>query len=405
MNSFNSSFFHFPNFNNLNNSINNSNNYISIPNQFTSMNSVEFAAEREILTQNLEDLKETMTYLIGTEKTKIKSEKAKLIKDIDDFKQEFQLKQIQHKRNKQQYQINSLQANSIQNNNTIIELNVGGTHSFTTTIQTLTQYKHSALAKMFSGKFTLTKHNGKVFIDRDGAIFSLVLNYLRNKTLPTIFTNEKERILFYDELDYWQLPLNPNNPNINNINQVIVSPFNFDKDWCAETLVLGDNTKIVRKSHELHGIVFLTPTLSAENPYLEFKVFINSPSVGKSSLFIGLVDKSLYKYENLMSSYWKDCPSSYYWDAWNTKLIKIDKNGQQVGSLIGYGCQCENRETVFGMYYNAQNKTIEFYKDYANLGIAFRDVPDGLTPSLDIWFEFGYVEITNRIIPDQQMFL
>jgi hypothetical protein len=369
------------------------------------MNSVEFAAEREILTQNLEDLKETMTYLIGTEKTKIKSEKAKLIKDIDDFKQEFQLKQIQHKRNKQQFQINSLQANSIQNNNTIIELNVGGTHSFTTTIQTLTQYKHSALAKMFSGKFTLTKHNGKVFIDRDGAIFSLVLNYLRNKTLPTIFTNEKERILFYDELDYWQLPLNPNNPNINNINQVIVSPFNFDKDWCAETLVLGDNTKIVRKSHELHGIVFLTPTLSAENPYLEFKVFINSPSVGKSSLFIGLVDKSLYKYENLMSSYWKDCPSSYYWDAWNTKLIKIDKNGQQVGSLIGYGCQCENRETVFGMYYNAQNKTIEFYKDYANLGIAFRDVPDGLTPSLDIWFEFGYVEITNRIIPDQQMFL
>jgi hypothetical protein len=53
---------------------------------------------------------------------------------------------------------------------------------------------------------------------------------------------------------------------------------------------------------------------------------------------------------------------------------------------------------VFGIYYNSQNKTIEFYKDYVNLGVAFRNVPNGLTQSLDIWFELGYVEIMNRIV-------
>ncbi len=34
-------------------------------------------------------------------------------------------------------------------------------------------------------------------------------------------------------------------------------------------------------------------------PYIEFKVTMNIPCRGKSHLFIGLVDKSKYKYENL----------------------------------------------------------------------------------------------------------
>ena len=45
-----------------------------------------------------------------------------------------------------------------------------------------------------------------------------------------------------------------------------------------------------------------------------------------------------------MSTFWKDSPSSYYWDVWNTKLIKTDDNGSQIGSIGGYGCQCEGIE-------------------------------------------------------------
>ena len=92
---------------------------------------------------------------------------------------------------------------------------------------------------------------------------------------------------------------------------------------------------------------------------------MNIPCRGKSHLFIGLVDKSKYKYENLgrnilfliifynlVSTFWKDSPSSFYWDVWNTKLIKTDDNGIQVGSVSSYGCQCE------GKYFNTNIKYI-----------------------------------------------
>ena len=220
---------------------------------------------------------------------------------------------------------------------------------------------------MFSGKYKLLIHNDKVFIDRNGDIFTLIINYLRNKQLPQTFINEKQKILFYDELDYWQLPLN----SIHSINSFhkdisplikLKSSFYFEKNWCAETLDLGSNTKTIRKSHKLHGIVFLTPALTDTNSYVKFKVINNSFPVGKSSLLIGLVDKSLYKYENLMSSYWKDCPGSYYWDVWNTKLIKIDKNGQQIYSLVGYGCNVKIELWFLGYIIIHKIKRLSFIK-------------------------------------------
>ena len=67
------------------------------------------------------------------------------------------------------------------------------------------------------------------------------------------------------------------------------------------------------------------------------------PSKNKSHLFVGVVDKRYYKKEHLVSTFWKDSPSSYYWDIWNTKLIITDKNGNQTGSMTGYGCSCESK--------------------------------------------------------------
>ena len=66
---------------------------------------------------------------------------------------------------------------------------------------------------------------------------------------------------------------------------------------------------------------------------------MNWVSNGKSHLFVGLVDRSKYQYSNLgkfnpymlknvlVSTYWKDSPSSYYWDVWMRKLIKTDEAG------------------------------------------------------------------------------
>jgi hypothetical protein len=140
---------------------------------------------------------------------------------------------------------------------------------------------------------------------------------------------------------------------------------------------------------------------------------MNIPCRGKSHLFIGLVDKSKYKYENLVSTFWKDSPSSFYWDVWNTKLIKTDDNGIQTGSINGYGCQCEGiflynsieYETRISIKYDHKSRTVSFYKNGVCQGIAFRNVPAGLTPSLDIWFESGTVEIIKNTCIQEKVYL
>jgi len=94
----------------------------------------------------------------------------------------------------------------------------------------------------------------------------------------------------------------------------------------------------VKKNGANHGIIFCSYPFDDIYNYVEFKVNIVQPSRTKSHLFIGVVDKSKYKKEFLTSTFWRDSPCSYYWDVWNTKLIKTDELGSQSGVLNGYGC-------------------------------------------------------------------
>jgi hypothetical protein len=50
-------------------------------------------------------------------------------------------------------------------------------------------------------------------------------------------------------------------------------------------------------------------------------------------------------------------------------------------------------------------RTLSFEKNGVNQGIAFRNVPPGLTPSLDIWFESGSVEIIKNSKKNEKIFL
>lgn len=60
-----------------------------------------------------------------------------------------------------------------------------GEHVFHSSIATLTRDPGSMLAAMFSGKFTLHKdEDGCYFIDRDGALFHVILSFLRTSRLP-----------------------------------------------------------------------------------------------------------------------------------------------------------------------------------------------------------------------------
>jgi len=86
----------------------------------------------------------------------------------------------------------------------IISLNVGG-HYFCTTLTTLKQDPNTMLAKMFSGRIGVEKDpEGRYFIDRDGALFGLILTYLRDGDIdipPSIWV----RKLFLREAKFYQL--------------------------------------------------------------------------------------------------------------------------------------------------------------------------------------------------------
>ncbi len=50
-------------------------------------------------------------------------------------------------------------------------------------------------------------------------------------------------------------------------------------------------------------------------------------------------------------------------------------------------------ETIIKLCYDVKDKSVSFYKNNINQGVAFTNVPSGLYPSLDLWFESGTIEI------------
>ncbi|KAL4717757.1 hypothetical protein ACJJTC_000906 [Scirpophaga incertulas] len=89
--------------------------------------------------------------------------------------------------------------------NAPVHIDVGGT-IYTSSLETLTAYPKSRLAKMFNGTIpivldTLKQH---YFIDRDGEMFRHILNFLRNKNLllPTDFPYLE---LLLHEAQYFEL--------------------------------------------------------------------------------------------------------------------------------------------------------------------------------------------------------
>ncbi|CAL8275940.1 unnamed protein product [Arctogadus glacialis] len=83
----------------------------------------------------------------------------------------------------------------------VIPLNVGGTY-FTTRLSTLRRYEDTMLAAMFSGRHYIPRDaEGRFFIDRDGAYFGDILNFLREGELP-----HRDRVrAVYREAQYYAI--------------------------------------------------------------------------------------------------------------------------------------------------------------------------------------------------------
>ncbi|EFA75701.1 Kelch repeat-containing protein [Heterostelium album PN500] len=92
-----------------------------------------------------------------------------------------------------------------------VKLDVGGKH-FSTTVSTLTKHPESMLAAMFSQRFELPiDQDGRIFIDRDGKLFSHILAYLRDGPIWSPPTNFELRKRLEIEFQYYGLtgPLAP----------------------------------------------------------------------------------------------------------------------------------------------------------------------------------------------------
>lgn len=122
---------------------------------------------------------------------------------------------------------------------------------------------------MFSGRHRLSMHKDRVFIDRDGDAFTAMLSFLRTGKVP-MFQAQAQEHAFYDELDYWMVPTQPDigmpsygpsriastisaSIDVGDLNNATQA---FDSEWCADTLTLEDNGKLLKKNGSQHGIVF-----------------------------------------------------------------------------------------------------------------------------------------------------
>jgi len=90
-----------------------------------------------------------------------------------------------------------------------VVLDIGGTH-YSTSCSTLTKYPDSLLGVMFSGNHDLDSmksSDGSFFIDRDGARFKYILDYLRDgKEVVESFPKSHEELLgLLREAKYYQL--------------------------------------------------------------------------------------------------------------------------------------------------------------------------------------------------------
>jgi len=342
------------------------------------------------LEMRMEEMIDDIFSSLNNEEEKITKIKIELSKQKERFEKYRNEENKKTKEEKEKWEENKRRAIKMFSQD-IIELNVGGTHKLAIAKATLCKVENSGLSTMFNGKHKLKTHKGQFFIDRDGEIFSKVLSYLRNDKIP-LFKDEAEETLFYEELNYWAIPYT----------MPVADVITFDPLWCAPSLRLEAGNKIVTKRSFQHGTIFCNKYFSCERAYIEFKVTINTHIRSqKANIFIGLVNKTKHNPDQLLSTYWKDSPSSFYWDVWNCKLIKVNENGVQSGMVGEYGCGCRNEDVnMLGMLYDCSKETVTFYKNGICLGIGFHNVPNYLYPAVDLWFETGQVEILNKKRPD-----
>lgn len=354
--------------------------------------------DSEGFDQRLDGLFDRFSTLVTTERSLLDQERRKLQKEQEDFEAEKKAEMERYEQARREWEMQKKEAESkAELEVSIFEINVGGQATITTTRTTLMKYPNSVLAALFSGRHRIPYYQGQVFIDRDPVPFCHMINFLRTGKVP-VFDSASQEIEFLEELEYWQIDVDRESGDPG-------EPQTFDRELVAQTLALEQDGTVIRKKEAKNGMAIASLPLTHRNPYVEFLVSINDTSQStETHVFIGVVDRTKYSTSRLQSNKWKEAPSSYFWDVWSSKLIRIDENGTPTTGK-GYGCNCEDSESDIGIFYDYRAATLSFYKDGLCQGVAFTNVPAGLYPSIDVWFEQGTVTIKQTKRPQPKIYM
>ena len=239
----------------------------------------------------------------------------------------------------------------------------------------------------------LSKRKGKIFIDREPQNFKNLIYYLENDKLPN-FKNKSEEKKFFNEINFWKIPMNISSKNI----------LKFNPMFCPYFFAIDKKCQILSKLNFSKGIVLLNKKLTALTPYIEFSVHINFPNREKKIL-LALVDENKIEKVDLNKSFENGVPFVFYWDLFGEKVVKTVKNNfnfsfnREFKTVeLNKFCKCykNNYEIKYGLYYNQQEHTIELIRDDVKLNIIIQNIEPGLTPAFEINNDNCKIRLSSR---------
>ena len=278
-------------------------------------------------------------------------------------------------------------------NDEMIELELSNGEKIKTNNSNIKKYPNSVLAAYLNPENKYPKRNGHIFIDREPQNFKNLIFYLENNKLP-IFKTISEEKKFFSEINYWKIPIHILSKNILKFNPVY-SPYFFTLDKECRTLV---------KSNFNKGIILLNKKLTALTPYIEFSIYLNSPSREKKIL-LALVDENKIEKTDLNKTFDTGVPFVFYWDLFGEKIVKTVKsddtltfNREFKTVELNKFCQCykENFEIKYGLYYNQKEHSVELFRDDVKLNILIQNIDPGLTPAFEICNDNCKIKLSSR---------
>ena len=260
----------------------------------------------------------------------------------------------------------------------------------------LRKYPHSKLASYFFNLKKIPKRNQHIFLDRSYNTFNLLLKYLETGKIPQ-FSNKKESVNFFKELDYWGINLKIENKKHLEFNSKLFNNNNF---------TVNKLHTILKKMNKKKGIVLLEKKLNLYNPYIEFYMS-KTENKEKNIIYLALIEESKFNPKFLVSSFNNDeTPFVFLWDIFGNIIFR--KNGNICKDMkIDDICRCHLNFQVnkFGLKYDQLNSSLELLINDINLGVVVKNIQPNLTPAIEVNSDGSKIELLNNNIQEERIYL